>query len=113
MYKNFDAFLDEVDGLPESEKGFELGDEKFILPAILPAKLMLKLSRLGSTDQDQLRGMDLTLQTLLGDEQYERVLELVPDIIKLNRLATKIIEMYTSTNGNNSKNASKVQRQRK
>lgn len=112
-YTNFDAFLDEVDSSESPEKGFALGEEQFTLPAVLPAKLMLKLSRLGNSNQEQLRGMDLVLQSLLGDEQYDRLLDLVPDMQKLMVLAGKIIGLYTAGEGDNSKNAGKVQKRSK
>lgn len=110
-YTNFDAFLDEVDSNESPEKGFALGEEQFTLPAVLPAKLILKMSRLGDSPQDAVRGMDLALQTLLGDEQYERILDLVPDGEKLVILAGKIMGLYQENKP--SPNARKVQKRSK
>lgn len=93
-YASFDSFIDEVEIDDRPKKGFALGDETFDLPDTLPAKLMLKLSRLSKSNEDNLKGMDLVLSTLLGEEQYERVLDLVPDMEKLSVLAGKMIELY-------------------
>lgn len=114
-YESFDAFIDEVEVAVQQKKGFALGDETFDLPDTLPAKLMLKLSRLSKSNEDQLKGMDLVLQTLLGDEQYERVLDLVPEMEKLGVLAGKIINLYNPNNNNagiNRPNERSTQRKR-
>jgi hypothetical protein len=107
-YTNFDNFLDEVEINERPKKGFALGEETFDLPDIFPAKLMLKISRLGKSNEDNLKGIDLILLTLLGEEQYERVLDLVPEMERLSVLATKIVEMYNP--GTDSKNEVKTQR---
>lgn len=93
-YTSFDIFLDEVEVNERPKKGFALGDNTFDLPDILPAKLMLRLSRLSKSNEDSLKGMDLILITLLGEEQYERVLDLVPDMEKLSVLTGQIIQLY-------------------
>ncbi len=102
-YASFDSFLDEVEIDERPKKGFALGGETFDLPDILPAKLMLKLSRLGKSNEDNLKGVDLVLSTLLGEEQYEKVLDLVPDMEKLSILTTKMIELYQPNTGDEKK----------
>jgi len=108
---NFDAFLDET--LPNEEpKGFEIKGERFDLPAVLPAKAMLVFSRYIERNRPDLAA-DTFYLSVLGQEQYDRLLDLVPDLRTVVALIDKIAALYTGDDGEERKNAPTVQRKNK
>lgn len=109
---NFDAFLDEVaiDDEKVEPKGFEIKDTKFDLPDILPAKALLVFARYAERDRVDL-AVDTFYSSVLGAEQYEKLLDLVPDIRVLILMVDKIAAFYTGDiQERNEKNVQKVQR---
>lgn len=95
-YRNFDTFLEETS---EEQKigGFVLKGQQFELPEQLPAKVMLRNLR-GTkkkpTQEDLIQQYESFFVDILGQEQYERLLDTGISLDGLNKLLVQILDMY-------------------
>lgn len=94
-YFAFDAFTKETEAVRRN--GFQIKDERFTLPADLPAKLVLRALRLskGDVSQDQvLAFFDEFFTLMLGADGYDRLLDTGISFEGLQKLIAWIIEQY-------------------
>lgn len=91
-YEIFDAFADESGLTEEVNKGFNYAGENYDLPVTLPAAAVLRLMRKIKTNE--LGAIDDFLTSILGEEQYERLLDSGIALERLALLVGKITEMY-------------------
>lgn len=95
-YSDFDAFMQESDAttsnVTTTVDGFEYAGEKYTLPKELLAKTVLRFMRKVKTDE--LNAVDTFLNNMLGEEQYEKLLDSDIGLPKLMRLIEWIINQY-------------------
>lgn len=94
-YTEFNAFIAEAERI--APRGFQIGDKQFTLPAELPAKIILKSMRLAGKEVEQeqvLNFFDEFFTTMLGSEQYERLLDTGIGFTALQKLIEWTIAQY-------------------
>lgn len=94
-YHEFNAFIAEAERV--APHGFQIGEEQFTLPSELPAKIILKSMRLAGKEvaQEQvLSFFDEFFTTILGKEQYDRLLDTGISFTVLQKLIEWIIQQY-------------------
>jgi hypothetical protein len=93
-YKDFDAFISE-----QEQEGvtFKMYDKIWELPATMPIKIVLKAIKAGKSGNDE--DAFAILSHLLGEEQFNELLDLNLDLNTLNALLTWIMEIYTNSIG--------------
>ena len=100
---DFDAFWSE--SMPEEAERpqIKVFGEVVDLPAVLPARIMLKaLRNIGADDRslgDQIVEYVSDLELFVGKERVERWLDQGIEVSKLVDIFTRIIQMYTSDLG--------------
>ena len=96
-FKAFDDFMAEAQVAAVEVKGFEWKDEKFTLPQDLPAKVGLQLLRrmnASNTLEQQINNIEWLLTSILGKDDYERLLDTNISSPQLTRLMEWILKQY-------------------
>lgn len=93
-YENLDALLNETDvnagELPS--RVLQLRGKEFTLPAELNSKAVMKYARHAETNP--VVAADAFLLGMLGEEQYDELLDLVPRLEQLVIVAQHIMQFY-------------------
>lgn len=99
-YSDFDTFMSEnaLDEIHAKVKGFEYAGEQYVLPEELSAAMVLRYTRKASSknDIDKAAAVDTFLNSTLGEEQYERLLDTNIGLAKMMRLVEWIFLQYDS-----------------